>query len=85
MIQDKTELEESYPKYTYQENIFVKGMEFLKFETEDGQERYFVHYADGTIDSTQFTDVYPSGNLTIGKKENGKEVMIDDDGIHNSW
>lgn len=64
----------------------VKGVEFAKFGDDEGELRYHLIYPDGTVDATWLTEVYSRGNLTLAKtRKNNREVMVDDDGIHDDF
>lgn len=85
MITTREKLEQRYDEYMYIDTKFVKGMEFLMYETPESETVYFVRYVTEEIDPTEFSEVYSDGNLTKGrKKRDDTEVIIDDDGYHSA-
>jgi hypothetical protein len=68
------------------ETTMVKGVQFAKFEDNAGELRYHLIYPDGRVDATWLTEVYSEGNLTLAKtRKNNREVMVDDEGIHDDF
>lgn len=71
---------------TLESTEFVAGMEVAVYTDEAGETLYTMIYPDGTVDEETLSDVWMSGNYTLGRTRNGdREVMLDDDGVHRDW
>lgn len=63
----------------------VKGVEFAELEDE-GDLFYVLVYPDGRVHREVLQDPRSRGNFTLATRESdGREVMVDDDGIHEEW
>ena len=71
---------------TLEDEIMVKGVEFAKYTDKNDNTRYHLVDDEGYVHPEILKEVYSSGNYTLARTSTGdKEVMVDDDGIHDHW
>lgn len=66
----------------------IKGMNFAVFKHMSEENTLFYQLSsDGYIKTNySFSEVYADGNKTVGiRRSDGKEVMIDDFGVHEDY
>lgn len=64
----------------------VAGVGIALLIDYDGEERYHLVYPNGEVNTHPLSEVWKDGNYTKGITRHGdREVMIDDDGVHQNW